>query len=238
MSVRPRRRIFSRVLLLLLLSLVVVAAFWFGLVPQRLSPFPPISLDERPSWFVDPRLAALRRDPVLCRAVVRSPHAEATPLADNPLKGGCGWVNAVRLSTAGGARVGAEPLTCEMAAAFALWMTHEVQPTALAMLGSKVASVRDMGSYSCRNIIGNPLWKDARSQHATANAFDVGGFTLENGRSISVRRDWQGRDVEARFLREIHARSCRYFRVSLGPDFNPAHRDHFHFDRGYLWSCR
>ena len=96
----------------------------------------------------------------------------------------------------------------------------------------------DMGTYDCRNIVGNPLWKGLRSQHATANAIDISGFTLADGRSISVLKDWKGEGKDAEFLHEVHRRSCRYFRVALGPNFNVAHANHFHFDRGLMWTCR
>jgi hypothetical protein len=227
-----------RLLLVLLITFTLWAAFWFGLVPQSLSPFPPISLDERPGWFVDQRLSTLRYDPALCKEVLKAPHTDAVPIPDNPLRKGCGWVNAVRFSTTGGARLGVDKLTCEMAAAVTLWVEHEVQPLALETFGKRVASLGDMGTYDCRNIVGNPLWKDLRSQHATANALDISGFTLEDGRTISVLKDWNDKGPEGRFLREAHARACRYFRVTLGPNFNAAHRNHFHLDRGFLWTCR
>ncbi len=227
-----------RLFLLLLLLLMAAAAFWFGVVPLAWSPFARITLDERPGIFVDPRLAMLRRNPALCAAVLKPPHIEATPIRDNPITKGCGWVNSVGVANAGGARVGVDKLTCEMAAAIALWLEYEVQPLAEKMFGARVASLHDMGTYSCRDIIGNVFWKDFRSQHATANAYDVGGFTLADGRTISVLRNWQKPDLEGRFLHEAHRRACRYFRVALSPNFNAAHRDHLHFDRGFLWTCR
>jgi hypothetical protein len=76
------------------------------------------------------------------------------------------------------------------------------------------------------------------SQHAAANAIDISGFTFADGRSISLLRDWKGKGRDSDFLREVHRRACRYFRVALGPDFNPAHANHFHFDRGLMWTCR
>jgi len=233
-----RRRVFPRVLLLLLVAFALAAAFWFGRVPPAWSPFATITLSERPGIFVDPRLAMLRRNPALCDAVLKPPHISAARIADNPLREGCGWVNSVSVRSAGGAEVGADKLTCEMAAALALWIEYEVQPLAQKMFGARVASLQDYGTYSCRNIVGNVFWKDFRSQHATANAYDVGGFTLSDGRTISVARNWRKPEAESRFLREAHRRACRYFRVALGPDFNPAHRDHLHLDRGPLWTCR
>ena len=133
-----------RVLLVLLVTFAIVAAFWFGLVPQRFSPFSPISLETR-QWFVDPRLSALRYDPALCLSVLKAPHIDATPIPDNPIKNGCGWTNAVRFSTTGGAKIGVEPLTCEMAAAVTLWVEHEVQPLAMEMFGKRVDVARRHG---------------------------------------------------------------------------------------------
>ncbi len=231
-------RLLGRLTLLLLAFVVTFASFWFGIVPQRLSPFAPLSLDQPAQWFVDPKLAALRRDPTLCQAVLKAPHVDAVPIADVPIQNGCGTRNSVRMSVAGGARLPADRITCEMAAALALWVEYEVQPAAQLLLGQRVQALTQMGTYSCRNIIGNAFWKGVRSQHSTANAIDIGGFTLADGRQISVLKGWPGSSAESQFLREAHKRACRYFRVSLGPEFNASHKDHFHFDRGPLWTCR
>jgi hypothetical protein len=77
-----------------------------------------------------------------------------------------------------------------------------------------------------------------RSQHARANAIDVASFTLADGRTISVAKHWKSDGAEKRFLHAIHARACDYFRVALGPDYNAAHHNHFHFDRGAFRTCR
>jgi hypothetical protein len=119
-----------------------------------------------------------------------------------------------------------------------MWLAHDVQPLAAEMLGSRVTSVQHMGTYACRNVLGRKWGFPSLSQHATANALDVSGFTLANGRQISVARHWSGSGPEARFLREIHGRACRYFRVAIGPEFNALHRDHFHYDRGPLSRCK
>jgi hypothetical protein len=95
-----------------------------------------------------------------------------------------------------------------------------------------------MGSYACRNIVGAKALKSFRSQHASANAIDIAAFTLEDGRTLALLRNWKGDSAEARFMKRIHARACRYFRVALGPDFNAAHASHFHFDRGLFKACR
>ena len=186
-----RRRVLPHVLLLLLLAVITAGAFWFGFIPQRYSPFAPLSLEESDQWFIDPRLAALRRDPALCQAVLKAPHIDAAGIADSPIKNGCGWVNSVRVTQAGGAALGLDKVTCEMAAALTLWLEHEVQPLAREILGTRVVGIDDMGSYSCRNIAGNAVWKEFRSQHATANAIDIAGFRLADKRHVSVLKNWK-----------------------------------------------
>jgi hypothetical protein len=224
--------------LLLTIGVGLAGAFWFGLVPQSYSPFPPISLEQRPGWFVDLRLAMLRFDSDLCRSVLKAPHIDAAPVAEVPIRNGCGLINGVRFSSAGGVRLGVDKITCEMAATLTLWIEHEVQPAAVARFGKRVSSIEDMGTYDCRNIVGNTFFAHRRSQHATANAIDIAGFTLEDGRRISVLKDWKGKGAEAQFLRDIHASACHYFRVALGPEYNESHKNHFHLDRGLGWICR
>lgn len=235
------RKFLGRILLLtlaLFAGSLIAGAYWLGLVPASMSPLGTVDLAERPGWFADAQLSTLRHDPARCRSVLKEPYMLASAVPDTALKNGCGWRNAFKTSAIGGIRFSVEPLTCEMAAGVALWATYELQDAAQEIMGSKVVAIEDFGTYDCRRMIGNPLFKDRMSEHATANALDIAGFTLADGRRISVLKHWRTSGPEARFLREAHRRACRYFRVALGPDFNPAHKDHFHFDRGIGWICK
>lgn len=233
-----RRWVWPRVLLFVLIASGTAILFRQGLVGPTFNPLPNIDLAKPRQWLVDWRLASIKHYPSVCAGTLKAPHIDAQQIPDSPIKDGCGWTNSVRLVSAGGVRAGFDKLTCETAVALALWLEHEVQPLAQEILGERVTSVQSYGSYACRNIIGNPLWRNVRSQHATANAADIGGFTLADGRRVSVRSHWRGENAEGRFLREAHARACRYFRVVLGPDYNAAHHDHFHLDRGPWSRCR
>ncbi len=91
-----------------------------------------------------------------------------------------------------------------------------------------VVGIDVAASYSCRprnNVLGAKL-----SEHGYANALDVSGFTLADGRKISVKRDWSGAEVEQVYLRTVHRGACQYFTTVLGPDHDRAHNDHFHLD--------
>lgn len=237
-SQRPRRRILAKALLYVLIAASAFTLMWFGLLPPRLSPFAPLQLSEPNPWFLDFRLAALRGDARACSTTLNGPQVSADAIADNVLDNGCGWRNAVKLQRAGGAALPVGTVTCEMAAALAMWIEHDVQRLATQHLGSPVTRIDHMGGYACRNIIGSKLLKGFRSQHATANAVDISGFRLADGRSVRLARDWAGDAAEGRFLHAVHRAACRYFRVALGPDYNAAHHDHFHFDRGAFARCK
>jgi hypothetical protein len=111
-----------------------------------------------------------------------------------------------------------------------------VLPAAQRNLGKRVTRLEHFGSYSCRNIYGRENAR--RSRHATADAIDVAGFRLADGTRIRVVRDWSSDTPEALFLHEVHRGACRFFDGVLGPEYNVAHRDHFHLDRGGFGVCR
>ncbi len=108
------------------------------------------------------------------------------------------------------------------------WVRDVVEPAARRYFRQEVVAVTLLASYSCRamnNVEGATI-----SEHAYANAVDIGGFTLSNGQSISVQRGWAGSDREQAFLRNVHDGSCEYFTTVLGPDYNSLHSNHFHLD--------
>ncbi|MEZ5817665.1 MAG: extensin family protein [Hyphomicrobiaceae bacterium] len=220
-----------------LLAAASVVGLEIGRLP-RISDVWPLDLEQPGGWLLDRQLADLRNDPGLCRSTLRPAVIEATPLPDNPPHGGCGWLVAVDVASVAEARLAARPMTCELAAAIALWMRHVVQPAALSELGSRVAVVEHLGTYACRNIRGSPAFANRPSEHASANALDLAAFRLADGRRITVLGDWGKDDASGRFLSAIHAGACRYFRVAIGPAYNAAHRNHFHLDRGRWRACR
>jgi hypothetical protein len=122
--------------------------------------------------------------------------------------------------------------SCAVAAALTLWERDVVAPAARRHLGQDVARIELAApSYQCRRIAGRA---DRRlSEHASANAVDIGGFTLANGSVLNVEQAWTGGSArEKAFLREVRDGACSHFAAVLSPDYNQAHRDHFHFDLG------
>jgi len=127
-------------------------------------------------------------------------------------------------------------MQCPLAVGSYMWL-REANMLAITHLGSKLKKVHHVGTYSCRRQNGNSSgqW----SEHAFANAWDITGFELEDGRMISVLKDWNGNDkTRQKFLRGARDKACKIFRVTLSPDYNAAHRDHFHVDMGPSSACR
>jgi len=117
--------------------------------------------------------------------------------------------------------------------------------------GSETATLRPgEANMQCPLAVGSYMWlREANmlaithlgqwSEHAFANAWDITGFELEDGRMISVLKDWNGNDkTRQKFLRGARDKACKIFRVTLSPDYNAAHRDHFHVDMGPSSACR
>jgi hypothetical protein len=132
------------------------------------------------------------------------------------------------------ARIKPEDMKCAIAARLYMWERHELQRLALKHFGQNVAEILHFGSYSCRTIRG----RSSMSEHATANAFDISGFKLADGRTISLRRDWTKNGPNAQFLREARDALCHWFNATLSPDYNKDHANHFHVDMGWWRTCR
>lgn len=144
--------------------------------------------------------------------------------------GNCGYNDALQLLDFGIPTTNLTALSCPLASRFAAWVRHGVDPAARLALGSPVARVETFGSYACRSMIGNGSGQI--SQHAFANAVDVGAFVLADGRRITVKAHWKNGGQEGRFLDLIHQSACKRFRTVLSPDYNAAHADHLHVDLG------
>lgn len=218
-----------------LMVAAILAWQWLLAHPQH-NPWAPLDLDDPPGLATRAKFERLKSDVAECRAVLaRSGVAfAALPAAG---EGECARPDRTRLGDYPLAP-DTPPVTCPVAVALELWRRDSLAPAAQAILGSEVARIEHLGAYSCRRIYGRG--EGNWSEHATGNAIDIAGFVLEDGRRISVLRDWQGEGKEAQFLRAARDGACRSFATVLSPDYNAAHADHLHLDQDARWSglCR
>ncbi|MEN3971758.1 extensin family protein [Sphingomicrobium sp. XHP0235] len=220
-------------LVLVGLAIAAVIAYIVWLEAQRYVdehpekfPFTPLSLNDPVGPFTAQKLADLAEDPQACLALLREvdvADALAAPRrSDNPE---CGYEDGIAVGA-----LDANPAdlitACPAAAALYLWQRDVVTPAAETHLASPLASFSHAGSYNCRRLYGRS--EGAWSRHATADAVDITGFRLVDGRSVSVLGDWQGAPEDAAFLREVRDGACDLFSSVLSPDYNAAHADHFH----------
>ena len=180
---------------------------------------------ERPAWRGQAEAACLAEKRVRETAYLRM-----APAIDGP--GICGLDHPFRVTALADDTVmldSTQTLGCPMVAALEQWIRESVQPAAMARFGAPVVKIRSMGSYSCRSI--DHLSDAKLSEHAFANATDVGGFVLADGREINVMRGWKGPDEQVRaFLREVQAGACGIFTTVLAPGSDSFHYNHMHLD--------
>jgi hypothetical protein len=119
---------------------------------------------------------------------------------------------------------------CGMATALPEWVAA-VDSYLMGRENTQIAELIVGTSYMCRRV--NNASEGNLSFHAFADAVDVTGFRLEDGRTVTVEGDWaEALSPEGRLLRYAHGAACSHFTTVLGPEANALHHDHFHIDLG------
>ena len=186
--------------------------------------------------FTPVQLGLMRIFPDRCPEALARAESVAFRSTPKPIENGCGYPDGVTISKSGISYGGSVLLRCPAAVALIMWERHKLQPLAQEIFGKHVTGVETFGTYACRNVYGREHGR--RSQHATANAIDVAGFSLEGGGRISVLRDWKDEGPRGRFVRSARDGACRHFGVVLSPDYNAAHANHLHLDMAPWMMCR
>lgn len=233
-------------LLVVLAALALGALLLYGHARRHPEDVPWTELDlSRPiGAFTGRKLADLADAGPRCKALLERAGVRFAPLPARRAGPQCGYDHAVRLARGGALDIGYRPelgANCAVVAGLALWEWHVVQPAAHRHFGQEVVAIHHYGSYACRRLYGRA--RGGWSEHATANAVDIAGFTLADGTRISVLDDWGEAGVRGAFLEEVRDGACRAFATVLSPDYNAAHRDHLHLDQaergGWGWrACR
>lgn len=121
-------------------------------------------------------------------------------------------------------------LNCGMATALPEW-AEALDSYLLARENTRIRSITVATSYMCRP--RNHVKGADVSEHGFANALDVIGFVLEDGRTVTLSDGWaDALSPEGRLLRFAHDAGCANFTTTLGPEANALHADHLHFDLG------
>jgi hypothetical protein len=218
------------------LALVVA----LGAPDARARPAPPPT----PSpWIARQWANASSTDGAACRAELKALGVKFTNVADHdhPDRRGCGIPHGV-IVTRGPTGITYSPallVDCSLAATLPE-VERIVQDAAGRHLGAPIVRIDTLGTFACRH--RTSMWGgDVLSEHALGLAVDIGAFVPKKGRAVSVVRDYElgAADPKApgAFLRDVYWRLKRESDLSfvLGPEYNEAHRNHFHLDRGLRW---
>lgn len=161
--------------------------------------------------------------------VLSTPYVQARASLGGPSV--CGALRPFEMAGAAGGRITLKPaamLRCPMVPVVERWVRHVVEPAAQRHFGVPMAELKVAASYACRPM--NHQSGARLSEHGLANALDVSGFVLADGRRVDVKSGWWGDVRERAFLRTVHEGACAEFTTVLGPDYDALHRDHFHLD--------
>jgi len=143
--------------------------------------------------------------------------------------GECGAVDAVLLDAIvmpDQARLAVSPpatLRCPMAEQIAQWVRDDVAPTAIER-GVTLRGLDNFDSYECRG--RNRVRGATLSEHGRADALDVRGFKLADGRLIGLT----DATVDKSWRETIRASVCARFSTVLGPGSDGEHEQHIHLD--------
>ena len=226
---------FRALVLLALIGVAVLATLAIGRRAPQDVPWGSLDLGDPVGRFTGAKLIALGGDPPLCRALLDRAGIGHVALPSRRAGPNCGYSDGVRAHPGGPLAIVYRPAIgarCGVIAALAVWEWNVVQPAAQDHFGSRVVAIEDYGTYSCRAIGGGRAGNGrSLSEHASANAVDIAGFRLANGRRVTIARDWTDAGPAGAFLHDVRDGACRLFGTTLSPDYNAAHRDHLHLDQ-------
>ena len=223
-------------IIILVLAIAIgglLAAWRSGSIPPRYDPLAPLDLSEPPNPVTAIKLWLMEDDSQACMSVLRRAGVSLKEMPARNVTSNCTLDGTVMISRLWRASFNPEEMRCDIALRLYLFERHDIQPLAQRHFGTAVNRINHYGSYSCRTIAGS----SRMSEHATGNAIDISGFTLADGKTVSLKRDWSAAGASSLFLRDLRSRACLLFNMVLSPDYNEAHADHFHVDMGWSMGC-
>ncbi len=211
---------------IVLLALLAAGYYGYRYLPAQYNPFVPLRLEDPPGFISHYKLRRLT--PAQCADLLEEANRRklitSGAVADS--RGECPLRSVVRVRDFGTVKLSSSFLaSCPLALSSALYLQQQAKPLTRRMLGQELLQVDHFGSFACRNIYHRQNAR--RSEHATAEALDISGFRLSDGRRISVLKGWPDPQYHS-WLQGLLASSCSYYGSALGPDYNAAHANHFH----------
>jgi hypothetical protein len=206
-------------------------------LPREWNPTVPLQISDPVTPLTGWKLNRAAEDQAQCLATLDGV-ASLQPLDPLEESDQCFIRDRVDLRGVGNARVFPIETRCAIALRLAMWEMHSVQPAAAEFLQTSVTAIDHIGSYNCRTIRTGNGPSPRMSTHATADAIDIAGFQLADGGQVRLLADWEPPGRKGDFLRAVRDGACDWFSLTLSPDYNRLHADHFHLQSRGWGLCR
>lgn len=207
-------------------------------LPDGWNPIKPLVVSDDLTPLTYWKLSRTANVPAACVAALQEAADIRTAPTFQAANDACRVEAPVDLNRVGLARMSGVQTDCPTALRLAMWEQHGLQPAAQRQLGLDVVSISDIGSYNCRAMRTSSGETGRMSSHATASSIDITGFQFADGRRINLTDDWNDSDDDAAFLRAARDSACEWFPLTLSPDYNALHADHFHLQATGWRLCR
>ena len=218
-------------------------AIWFAVLNPKSplsmawNPFTPLHVQSAVTPMTGWKLRRALGDADSCMAALET-SATVSRVPDLEESAVCHIRPQVTVRQVGAANLKPLNTRCQTALRMAMWEEHGIQPAAKRYFDQPVREILHLSSYNCRQIRTLQGDNSRMSTHATADAVDVSGFVLEDGKKITLLENWEAPKAEASFLLEVADSACEWFRVTLSPEYNALHADHFHLQHTGWGLCR
>lgn len=235
---RPFRAVFWS---LVLFAGIVGAALVYhpdSMLPNAWNPTKRLVVTDPVTPLTKWKLSRAVASPALCTSILKEVAEIAVNDRLSTSNPNCYIETPVDLRRVGNARMSGVQTDCATALRLAMWEHHELQPIAQRQMGANVTVLNDVGSYNCRAMRTSAGSTQRWSSHATASAIDITGFQFSDGTRIRLINDWNDSDNAAAFLRSARDGACTWFPLTLSPDYNDLHADHFHLQASGWRLCR
>ena len=206
-------------------------------LPDAWNPTKPLRITDPVTPLTTWKLNRAAANGASCLAALDG-HAALRAMTDLDDTAQCHIRDRVALRGIGQTRLATVETRCAIALRMAMWEKHSLQPAAWDILGTQLSGIDHFGSYSCRAMRTTAGISTRMSTHATANAIDIAGFRFADGRSVRLLSGWGSDSAEAAFLRAARDGACDWFSLTLSPDYNRLHADHFHLQSTGWGLCR
>lgn len=225
--------------IILIVAVTAAFALWHprSPLPDAWNPFRPFDVTHALTPMTQYKLNEVLTSGQMCLEALAT-GAEFDLLPDLEASETCHIRNRVALRSVAGVPMSPVETRCQTALRLAMWAEHGIKPAAQMHFAQRPARIIHNSSYNCRRIRTVAGTGARMSTHATAEAIDISGVVLDDGRRLMLLEGWTAPGAQAAFFRDLRDHACDWFRVTLGPEYNSLHADHFHLQASGWGLCR